>query len=282
MTILVTGAGGNIGGRVADLLTRGGHPVRVSSRDAASLTPPEGAEVAELDIADPDTPTRAVRGVSTAFLFPAVQGINGFLRAAVAEGVEHVVLLSSPASHQPIEHDSVIGRVHRAAERALEGSGLAYTVLYPSWLATNADRDWGARIRSEGRLDLPFPDARVTPVHPGDVAEVAVALLTGDRFRGRVQTATGPESLSLRDLVAAIAAETGREIALGTTTPQQALAERPAWMPEEVLATLIRVEEDSVGVPSPVDNSVERVTGRPARSFLEWVREQRERFLPDV
>lgn len=278
MTILVTGARGGIGGRVADLLARAGHPVRPSSRGGAG--PLAGTGTAVFDISDPATPTTALDGVRTVFLYPARGGIDGFLRAAERADLDHVVLLSSPASYQPIEHENPIGRVHRAAERALEDSGLSHTVLYPSWLASNARRDWSASIRGRGRVALPFPDAYVTPVHLDDVAEVAVSLLTGPRFRGRVQSASGARSVRLRDLVAEIAAETGREIAVDTVSRGEAMAARPAWMPAEVLDTLLRVEEDSVGLPSPTDNSVERVTGHPARPFRDQVRADRASFLP--
>ncbi|MER7131809.1 NmrA family transcriptional regulator, partial [Streptosporangium saharense] len=57
MTILVTGARGDIGGRLVSLLaeklTEGGHRVRGSARDTAALRLPEGAETAELDLVDP-------------------------------------------------------------------------------------------------------------------------------------------------------------------------------------------------------------------------------------
>ncbi|KJE19879.1 hypothetical protein FF36_05822 [Frankia torreyi] len=50
--------------------------------------------------------------------------------------MRYLVLLSSPASSEVGEFDQPIGLVHRAVERAVAESGIAHTVLYPSWLAT--------------------------------------------------------------------------------------------------------------------------------------------------
>jgi hypothetical protein len=85
---------------------------------------------------------------------------------------EHVVLLSSPNSYGPIGHQRIIGLVRQQIEQGIVRSGVAHTVLYPSWLATNALRDWGAEIRTNGTVSTAYPDARMTPIHIDDVAWV--------------------------------------------------------------------------------------------------------------
>src|SRR5436190_455102 len=83
-------------------------------------------------------------GVGTVFLYPVRGGsVAAFLDAARKADVQHVVLLSSPAAYEVHEHDRLIGLVHRAVEQTVRDSGLNHTVLYPSWLASNAQRDWG-------------------------------------------------------------------------------------------------------------------------------------------
>lgn len=270
MTILVTGARGNIGSRLTARLAAAGHRVRASARDAGGLDAPGGVERVALDLTAPDA--AALDGVRTAFLYPTLGDIGAFLKAAVKAGVEHAVLLSSPAAYDSVEHAGPIGAAHRAIEDAVRESGLSHTVLYPSWLGSNVFRDWGEQIRA-GRVSIAFPEWRINPIHLDDVAGVAADLLTRERFRGRSLIVTGPESLSQREAVAAVAAELGRPVEVEELTRAQALATRPEWFPEAMFDSILAVAENLGDTPATVNNNVERVLGRPARTFAQWLRD---------
>jgi uncharacterized protein YbjT (DUF2867 family) len=280
VTILVTGARGNIGRRVISTLAASGYPVRGSARDAATLALPRGAEAADLDITRPAGAREALRDVTAVFLYPVRGDVSEFLAVARECGVGHVVLLSSPASYEAAEHQGAIGLAHRVVELAVESSGLPHTVLYPSWLATNAARDWGGQLRDHRHVGIAFPDAQVAPIHLDDVAEVAADLLTSDHNRGRMQVLTGPESLRLRDLVTILSDALGHPLLIRELTREQALAGRPPWLPEPVLAALLDGARASVGVPAPLTNTVRRITGHPARTFGEWADAHHDEFAP--
>jgi uncharacterized protein YbjT (DUF2867 family) len=280
MTILVTGARGNIGSRLATALARGGHDVRATARDLSAPGLPAGVEIVALDLTDPVEAANTLEGVETVFLYPARGGIDRFLGAARAAGVEYVVLLSSPASFEAHEHDRHIGRVHRAIEKSLEDSGLAHTLLYPSWLATNAARDWAGQIRDAGSVALAFPDAQFTPIHPDDIAEVAAHLLTRTEHRARIQILTGPQSLRLREILAILGDVLDAPIHIRPLTRLQAMQSRAAWMPEAVLDALLDAEEAAVDVIAPVNNAIERITGHHARTFRAWAHSHRTAFAP--
>jgi uncharacterized protein YbjT (DUF2867 family) len=277
VTVLVTGVQGNIGSRVAAKLVEAGHRVRGSSRRPSSA--PDGVEVVGLDLTQPGGAAEALAGVETVFLYPVRGSVDAFLEAARKADVQHVVLLSSPAAYEVHEHDRLIGLVHRAVEQAVQDSGLDHTVLYPSWLASNARRDWAEQIRTRGRVGIAFPDAQVNPVHIDDVAEVAVDVLTSAAHRSRMLVLTGPESVPQRSLVDVLAEVRRAPIAVDELTRDQALAERPEWMPEPVLEALLDVAAASVGVPAAVTNTVERVTGHPSRTFREWATAHRAAFV---
>jgi uncharacterized protein YbjT (DUF2867 family) len=266
MTILVTGAHGNIGRRVVATLTAAGHDVRGSARN--------GTADVRLDITNPLDAAEALRDVDTMFLYPTRGNVDDFL--AAARNVRHVVLLSSPAAYEAGEYDRPIGIVHRAMEDAVARAGLSHTVLYPSWLATNAIRDWAPRIREQGRLGIAHPDAHVSPIHPDDIAEVAADLLTRDRHRGRMVVLTGPESLRLRDIVAVLADVLGRPVPVDALTRKEALAQ--GGLPPSVLEVLLEVMAAAVDAPALVNNNVERITGHPARPFREWALANRATF----
>jgi uncharacterized protein YbjT (DUF2867 family) len=269
-TMLVTGARGNIGSRLTAHLAEAGHRVRATARDTTRLDVPAGVETAELDLTDPDP--AALKGVRTAFLYPTFGDITGFLTAASEAGIEHLVLLSSPAAYDPIEHAGPIGAAHQAIEAAVRDSGLSHTVLYPSWLATNPARDWTDQIQA-GKVAVAHPDWRVNPIHLDDIAEVAAELLLHEQFRGRSLILTGPESLSQREVIAQIADSLGTPIEVEELTHEEALAARPNWFPEAMFASLLDVAANFGDRPAAVNNNVERVTGHPARTFAQWLRD---------
>lgn len=273
--ILVTGARGNIGARLTARLAAAGHRVRATARDASHLDVPSGAEKAELDLTVPDP--EVLQGIRTAFLYPTFGDISAFLQAAVETGLEHLVLLSSPAAYDPVEHAGPIGAAHQAIEAAVRDAGLSHTVLYPSWLATNPSRDWARKIRA-GKVALAHPEWRISPIHLDDVAEVAAELLLHKRFRGRSLILTVPESLSQREVIAQIAASLGTPIAVEELTPDEALAARPEWFPEAMYASLLEVAANLGDRPATVNNNVERVTGHPARPFAAWLRDRSPGF----
>lgn len=278
MTVLVTGARGNIGSRVVARLHAAGHGVRASARDVTMVSAPDGVETVGLDLTAADGFEDAVKGIEAVFLYATRGSTAAFLNAAREAGVRHVVLLSSPASYEAVEFRGPIGRIHRTAERVLDESGLDHTVLYPSWLATNARRDWGPAIRAGEPVELPYPSAQCVPVHPDDVAEVAVDLLLNDMHRARMQILTGPESLRLDQAVATVGAALERTIAVREISRQDALARREPWLPADVLESLLDSAAASVGRPAPITNTVERITGHRARSLREWTVENRAEF----
>jgi uncharacterized protein YbjT (DUF2867 family) len=281
MTILVTGANGNIGSSLVETLRAQGHSVRATARDVSTLTPGEGVDTVHMDLTNPSARDflPALDGVRTVFLYPALGRMDGFLQALSASDVEHVVLLSSPDSYEPVGHQRIIGLVHQQIEQGIARSGVAHTVLYPSWLATNALRDWGAEIRTSGTVSTAYPDAHMTPIHIDDVARVAADLLTSPTFRGRFQILTGPRSMTLRDMIGTIADIRGQTIDLIELTPEQATTQRPEWLPADVFAALLDASAAATEIPAPINNTVERITGGRPQPFSAWVESHRDRFV---
>jgi uncharacterized protein YbjT (DUF2867 family) len=254
MTILVTGARGNIGSRVVAKLAEAGQSVRGSARDATTLKIPDAVE---LDITNPRNAGAALDGVDAIFLYPTRgPAPDDFLKAAREAGVRYVVLLSSPEVYEGAE-DNPIRLAHVVVEQSLQNPGLRHTVIYPGWLATNARRDWSEQIRTEGRVSLAYPDAQFTPIHEDDIAEVVVELLTRDAYRGR-------------DIVAVLGEVLGRPIPIDTLTHQQALDRRPPWMSRRVLESILETTAAAVNTPAPINNTIERITAHPARTFHQW------------
>ena len=274
--ILVTGARGRVGRAVLDALLAAGVPaadLRGSGRDASRLELPAGVEGVAVDLTDPATLPPALDGVDQVFLY-AQGDTSGIADAAVAAGVGHVVLLSSMSS---IDHDPAdrIGAMHREAEKPLADADLTATLLRPGAFAANT-LDWAAGVRA-GRVELPYPDSHVTPIHEADIADVAVAALTDDAVRGTAPTLSGPASLSFRDQVATIAAEVGREVEVVGLAEEEYRARMSRYAPAWVADSLLHLWASADGVPQPT-HDVAPLVGRPGRTFAQWAHDHRDTF----
>ena len=213
--ILVTGATGTIGGHLLRELRARDQPLRAGfhARPLETL----GVEACRLDYVDPDARDRALEGVHAVFLvLPAMLDGAGMLaavrtlaRTARARGVEHVVKVSTDGA---AEEGFLHARWHRAAERDLEASGLAWTFLRPNNFVQNIIDDWGESIREEGVFYDSVGDARYAWVDARDIARVAAEALIDDGHRSHAYTLTGPDALTHDEVAQTLTGVLGREI----------------------------------------------------------------------
>ncbi len=266
MTVLVTGARGNVGRHVVEGLLDAGVKVRAAGRDPRAVRVPAGVEVVAADLADPATLPAALAGVSRVFLYNEPQGVDGFVEAARAAGVAHVVLLSSASVAGP--EDNPIARWHLATERPLADSGIPYTFVRPGAFATNTLR-WSAQVRT-GTVRLPYPGSHSTPIHERDIAAVATRALTGDSLMNAAPLLSGPESLTQERQVELIGEAIGRTLTCEELPPEEARG----IVPDVLLAYLAAGD----GRPMPVETAVEDITGRPALTYARWARDHAADF----
>jgi uncharacterized protein YbjT (DUF2867 family) len=276
MTILITGARGAIAGSVIERLHAAGTPVRAASKSPEELRVPEGVQTTALDLSQPDLAGPAFDGVSGVFLYPQPDGIDDLLKAASAAGVERIVLLSSAWVLTPGAEHAPVARPNVLVERAISGSGMASTFLRADAFASNAQA-WTGFIRDDEPIPLAYPDAHVAAIHPGDVADIAVAALTSGLAVPAV-TLTGPESLTFRDQIAMIAETIGRGIGIRTITRAEAEQQLGAYLPAPLAANLLDVWSAATAGPAPIGDTTQTLLGRPARTFLQWAGENRAAF----
>ncbi|QIS16712.1 SDR family oxidoreductase [Nocardia arthritidis] len=258
MTYLVTGAGGGVGRAVIETLRTAGKPVRATSSHPDRVELPDGVELIGLDFTDPDAVAAALDGVDKVFLYALDEGIENFIAGARSAGVEHIVLLSSIAA---ANDQNPIGARHVVVERPLLASGLPVTILRPGAFAANA-RQWFPSIKAERVVRLPFPDLQLTPIHEADLADAAIAALDDPAHAGKIYPLTGPESLTHRQQVDAIAAALGEPVELVELSYEQ--AKEFYWQP------VLDLWAKAGTGPSPVGPTAESVTGKPARTFAQW------------
>jgi uncharacterized protein YbjT (DUF2867 family) len=272
--ILISGATGNVGGELLRQLRAEGTAVRALTRDAAKAALPADVEVVEGDFAAPQSLAKALSGVEAVFLMMSGHEAE-VVREAAEAGVRRIVLLSTTAVQS--RPDSLIGRVHRQAELAVEGSGLEWTFLRPGQFASNT-RAWSSQIAAGDVVRTPFPRVALPAIHPGDIAAVARTALTRDGHAGAAYELTGPEPVTPVEQVAAIGRAIGRELRHEEITAEQAGQQMSAYMPAEIVDASL----EFLGSPTESETralpTVEQVTGRPARSFEQWARDHADLF----
>jgi uncharacterized protein YbjT (DUF2867 family) len=268
VTTLVTGATGNTGYHVVSELVRRGERVRALTRNPAAAAARFPAEV-ELVAGTHNEPEE---------LDGALDGVDR-LHITVTAGLAEVgPELVRRAVHAGVQRLTVVwGGAVGPVEQAVAESGVEWTRLEPQEFMSNT-LTWADSIRTEGGVREPydFPSALV---HEADIGAVAAVALLDDGHAGRAYNLTGPEPLTPRERIAILSRAIGREIAFVPITHEQAV--------ERLAATGVsRADAEYVigwyAAPTAdattVVDTVERVTGRPARTFAQWVAEHADHF----
>ncbi|MGA5100385.1 NAD(P)H-binding protein [Streptomyces lavendulocolor] len=262
---LVTGATGTVGRQVVAELLRLGRPVRALTRDPGKADLPGGVEVVRGDLTDPESLTAALDGVSGLHLitfggeyFAPLETGPRIVELAREAGVRRVTVLNG-GGPTPLED-------------AVRASDLPWTVVMPVEFMANA-LEWADGIRTRDEVCEPFVGRLSAMVHEGDIGAVAAVALTEDGHAGQEYLVTGPELLTVRDKADAIAAARGRAVRLVELSEAEAVARwRAEGRPQDVIDFLLEVYGDTPPEGRTVLDTVQKVTGRPARTFAEWAR----------
>ena len=277
--ILVTGATGLNGAELVRRLSAKGIPSRALVRNRAkaqSLAALPNVEVVVGDMAHPDSLTDALRGVERAMLISSsdptmLETQSSFIDAARRAGVKHVVKLSGiiPELDSPFR----FARMHAEIEQRLEASGVAYTHLRAGEFMPSYFRQVPS-IVARGILALPMADARIASIDIGDIAEVAIAVLTTSGHEGKTYPLTGPESLTMAEVAEKLSAVVGKSIRYVDVPPEEAKAARlAAGIPPYLADGLDELfAERRNGKESKVWATIEEVFGWHPTSFDTFAR----------
>ncbi|MBF9059941.1 NAD(P)H-binding protein, partial [Rhodobacterales bacterium HKCCSP123] len=217
--ILVTGAGGALGGLVlAELSARGASDLRAGSRrpEALKIT---GAAPVRVDFDDPASLDTGFAGVERLMIIStdAIDGLGTRKRqhlaavdAAARAGVRHVVYTSMPAPSA--DNPIVFAPDHLATEEAIKASGMGYTILRNNWyfenlaLALPTALAHGAQLTAAGA-------GRLAHGARADFAAAAAGALLGETGNA-VYDLTGPEAQTVEEQFALVNAALGSAIAV--------------------------------------------------------------------
>lgn len=280
MTMLVTGATGNIGRHVVQQLLQRGAKVRALVRNPDTAQLPAQVEVAQGELLDVDALRAAFQGVSTLFLLNAVVA-DEFTQALITlnvareAGVKRVVYLSVIHSDRYVNVPHFAGKF--GVERMIEQMGFSATILRPAYFMDN-DLTIKDVVLGHGVYPMPIGSKGLAMIDARDIGEVAaLELLARDQAEETAALTrinlVGPDTLTGADVAGIWSDALGRPIAYGGDDAaqfEQNLRQfMPGWMAYDMRQMAERFVSDGM-VPEPGD--VERLTallGRPLHAYRD-------------
>ncbi|MFF0515498.1 NAD(P)H-binding protein [Streptomyces sp. NPDC004250] len=272
-TTLVIGATGTTGSRTAAQLTAAGHRVKAASRRAAPVV---GTEPVAFDWYDPATHAPALDGIDRVYLIPPLGDSDPaaimlpFLHQARTAGVHRAVLLSSSATP---EGGPAVGKVHQSLPDLFD----QWAVLRPSWFMQNftGTHAHARSIRDEGVIWTATEGGPIGFVDAEDIAAVAVRALTDKQAPNTDLVLTGPETLTHDDIAAIITEVNSQPVTHQRLSYEQMRERLRAQVPVEFASMLADMDRAiAEGAEDRITDTVQRLTGRPARSFRALVEKE--------
>lgn len=285
--ILVFTATGQVGSALCgELLARGHEVSGVTRSDAAAgrliqrgITPVVG-DIRNLDELGP-----RLAGFDAVFLASSDAQNQDRTEAALIKclrdnGTPHLVKLSAQSAglNPPVS----FGVQHRTVELALEQSGLAFTILRPTFFQQSLLLMAGD-VAKKKAITAPMGKGRTAMVDVRDIAAVASHCLTGPGHAGRTYTLTGPQAHGFADVAEKLTELLGLKI--GYTSPPVPIARlvmpfltgMTRWKTNLLVDLMVAIRH---GAQQQVTTDVADVTGREPRTLHAFLKEHLESFQP--
>lgn len=285
MTILVTGATGNVGPHLVRELTARGEHVRAFVRDpgkARALLGDQG-DVATGDYADPSSITAALDGVDRVFLLTPshpemVNYERTILDGAVAAGVQRVVKMSTVGADP--RSDGRFASWQGQCEELLGATPIPAVILRSSYHMTNVCL-YAESIRSTGKIFAPAGDAKIAMVDRRDLAAVAALALTEDGHDGRTYVVTGPEAITFHDVAGQLSQVLGKTVEFLDVPDEAAVAAAlqagaPAWLATGIGEVHRQLKR---GIAAQTSDVARVLLEREPYSFADFARDTAEVFV---
>ena len=276
MTIVVTGATGNVGRPLVSELAAAGVRVRAVSRTPETAGFPDGVETVSSAV-------DALTGVSAVFLNSRALGddLADVVALARRNGVTKLVALSAinaddDFSRQPSRFR---GDRNKEVEQLAVDSGLDWVSLRPAVFVSNFVGMWSAQVRAGDVVGGPYAAASSAPIVETDIAAVAAHALLTDELVGQRIPLTGPQAFSNSELVEIIGTVLGRPLQY-LEVPPDVVRQRfiGLGLGAEFADAYTAMLAETIDKPALVTREVEKITGRPPTTFAHWVADHRNLF----
>jgi NAD(P)H dehydrogenase (quinone) len=223
--IMITGATGQLGNQVVQLLAQKLDPanivalVRKLDDDKAKVIAAKGIEVREADYSDYDKLVAAFQGIDKLYFVSAGEHSKrgtihlNVVEAIKAAGIKHVIYTS--LQHKDESEDSPVYYLvgpHIQTEKALKASGITYTILRHNVYTDFIPLLIGNQVLESGVVYFPAGEGKIGFTLRRDMAEVSAEILATAGHENKIYDISIDEAVSFRDIAKIIAEITGKDI----------------------------------------------------------------------
>ncbi len=273
----ITGVTGKLGSYVADLVDQQGIASIHLARSPESAKVYASAEIRKMVYANTPEVVEALKGIDVLLMVSArenperVEEHTSFLDAAKLAGVQHIVYTSFYGADEKATF--TLSRDHAQTEAYIKKLGFTYT-----FLRDNFYLDFFIDIALEnGEIRGPAGRGRVPAVARKDTSRVAAEILLNPKeWENQTLNLTGPEDLSMEEIVALLSKESGKTITYVDESVEEAYESRKKWPAQtwEYDAWVSTYTAIKAGEQAGVSTDVEMVLGRPAMSLIDVLKER--------
>ena len=273
--IAVIGGTGTTGQYVVAELQKRDADFRCIMRDEAKAraTMGDGVRLVTGDISDAASIEEGCAGCDALFLLsphnPALgqqqsDAIDAAKRAGVTRIVKLAGMMTNPEMRIPAQHG--------IAERYLQASGTAWTIIRPNFFMQNL-LNAAPAVKGQGKIVMPFPaDQPIGMIDVRDSAEVCALALLEDGHAEQIYELTGA-LVTLNAVAEALSDALGKEIPYFQApieAAQKMIRDQgaPDWAAEHVGNI---VKDIGAGSMSRDTGQVAALLGRPARTLAAFI-----------
>lgn len=224
--ITVFGASGKVGRELLPFLSEAKIPTLAVTRNKATAKKMPFIQWVEADMADRESLDRTMENSRLVFLPSSVgekfvEEQNNVIKVAKAQGVEHIVKISSPG----VAKDSpfFIARLNYETEELLKASGLNWTILQPNSFMQNWLGEFSETVKKERKIYEATGDGKKPFIDTRDIAEVVFRILTSpERHINQTYLLTADDAVSYGQIAEAISKAIGEKVDFISLTPEEA------------------------------------------------------------
>ena len=273
----ITGVTGKLGSYVADLVDKKGIASVHLARSPERAKVYASAEIRRMSYTNTPKVVEALEEIDILLMVSArenrdrVKEHKDFLDAAKLAGVQHIVYTSFYGADEKATF--TLSRDHAQTEAYIKDLGFTYT-----FLRDNFYLDFLIDLSLEnGEIRGPAGSGLVSAVARKDTSRVAAEILLNPKeWENQTLNLTGPEDLSMEEIVALLSKKTGEAIAYVDETVEEAYESRKKWPAQtwEYDAWVSTYTAIKAGEQAGVSTDVEKVLGRPAMSLIDVLKER--------
>ena len=278
LMIGMTGVTGKLGSYVADLIDQKGIASIHLARRPERAKVYASAKIRKMVYANTPDVVEALKGIDTLLMVSArenperVKEHKDFLDAAKLAGVQHIIYTSFYGAGEKATF--TLSRDHAQTEAYIKELGFTYT-----FLRDNFYLDFFIDIALEnGEIRGPAGRGRVSAVARKDTSRVAAEILLNPKeWENQTLNLTGPEDLSMQEIVGLLSKESGKTITYVDESVEEAYESRKKWPAQtwEYDAWVSTYTAIKAGEQAGVSTDVEKVLGHPASSLLDILRDRK-------